>query len=1055
MPRRVVGLPGSGAWGALARSVLSDIPGEHGSLPLAALAPVGQLVLVLRDQGELEDVSDAYSALGPLFPGAPGAAAVLGEDARARLAALETLREGARLALATPASLAEPAPAPGAFADKTIRLRSGTRIKRDDLLERLALAGYQRVDFVESPGEFAARGAVVDFYGLEPLRAVRVLFDEDTVASLRSFEPGTQATLEQLSQAKAVPAAAELDGAAFPREAGSRPDALEGSDVGVGTVADWLSKDALWLVQEGAQLPPGLAPARLFEGARALELSGDDLDFGARGLPSFKGRPEAAWDEMRRLGERGLKVVLYSLNRGEDRRMQELLEDRLPHGLAQFLIGPLQHGFSHDELKLAVFSTSEIFDRHYRAAARWRYFSAATRGGLRWRELRVGDYVVHQDYGVARYKGLSPVPSPGHGTVDCLKLEFRGSDTLYIPMSEFGRVQKYSGAEGKRPRLSSLDTRKWEEIKRHVKEGVRELAEQLLRLQAQRAARPGHAFPEETPMEREFAEAFPYEETPDQAAAIRDTLDDMMAPAPMDRVVIGDVGFGKTEVAMRAAFKAVAGFKQVAVLVPTTILADQHYRTFSSRMADYPVRLGILTRFQTKAEQKRVVEALAQGKLDVVIGTSRLLQKDIKFKDLGLAIIDEEHRFGVKDKERLKQLRANIDVLALSATPIPRTLNQALSGLRGISLIQSAPTGRQPIVTKVGPWNEDVVAEAVREEMGRGGQCYYVHNRVRSMTEVVERLRKLAPQARFGMVHGQMKGAQIEDAMWKFFNKEFDVLVASTIIESGLDNPSVNTLLVEDAQDFGLAQLYQLRGRIGRERQRAYCYLFYPEGHEDFSMLSEDARKRLEALREFGALGAGIKLAMRDLEIRGAGELLGARQHGFIAAVGVDFYTQLLTEEISQRKGKPAEREKDVSIDIKLPAFIPETYLPGELERLDFYKRILRARPEDVPALRRELEDLSGPSPEPVDNLFSLLRARALAREAGVRCATQKGDVIEVVFRSDHPVAPQAIAAWTKAYKSRLRFIRSEDGDGISVDLQGEPALAWLEAFLAALPKRP
>lgn len=1001
--KRISGLPGSGAWAMLARCLLNKRPVPGFELP----EPQGRLVLVCRDQGELEDIADAVCALAPLFEGKQEIAALFGEDAQANFASLELLRGDCRLIIATAESLALPLPMAADFSAETIFFKGGAGLKRSEALERFARAGYRRVDFVESPGEFAARGAVLDFFGLEPMRAVRVLFEEDSVASLRVFDPVSQATRQFIDEAKAVPT----------------PGRVPSS--GRALLKDWVGEGALWLTGDGL--------------AR--------LDFGARPNTPTGVNYSLAWDEMRSLASSGVRVVLYSLNRGEDRRIQELLEDKIPPGGCQFLIGPLRQGFRHPGLKLAVMATSEIFGRSYRPASRWRYFTA--RGGLRLSELRQGDYVVHQDYGVARYRGLKPVESPGHGVLDCLMLEFRGSDVLYVPMTEFGRVQRYSGAEGKRPRLSSLDTRKWEEIKKSVSSGVRELAQQLLRLQAERQAAPGHAFGPESPMEREFAEAFPFEETPDQARAIADVLGDMMSPHPMDRVVIGDVGFGKTEVAMRAALKCAGGFKQAALLVPTTILADQHFRTFSARLADYPVRLGILTRFQTAAQQKATVAALREGKIDVVIATSRLLQKDISFKDLGLVIIDEEHRFGVRDKEKLKALRKSVDCLALSATPIPRTLNQALSGMRGISLIESAPTGRQPIITKVGAWNEQVVAAAISEELARGGQAYYVHNRVRSLADCRDKLRRLLPQARFGMVHGQMKGAEIEKVMWAFFNREFDVLVASTIIESGLDIPTVNTLLVEDAHEFGLAQLYQLRGRIGREKQRAVCYLFFPEKHGDFSALSEEARKRLEALKEFVELGSGVRLAMRDLEIRGAGDILGAKQHGFMNAVGADFYTQMLNEEIDRLKGRAAAADKSpVHLDIKLPAFIPESYLPGEMERLEFYKRILRASPDESAALRRELEDLSGPAPESVLNLFSLLRIRALAQACGVRAVTQKGGHIEVYFDRDAPIASEALTRWRQSYHGRLNFLRSPEGDGLSVDLNDEPPLQWLEDFL-------
>ncbi|OGR86056.1 MAG: transcription-repair coupling factor [Elusimicrobia bacterium RIFCSPHIGHO2_02_FULL_57_9] len=1003
--KRITGVPGAGAWAWLARSLLNERPVPGFDLGVVE----GPLVLVCRDQGELEDIADAYGALAPLFDGKQEPAACFGEDAQAIFASLEQLRTGARLVLATPEALERGLPQPGEFSADTLYFKVGAVLKRAEALEHLLRVGYRRVDFVESPGEFAVRGAVLDFFGLEPMKAVRVLFEEDSLVSMRVFDPVSQATLEFTGEAKAVPTPSVVPIAAAALRA---------------RLKDWTGPDSLWLTADGES----------------------GLDFGARPNPPYGVNYSLAWDDMRALISDGYQVLLYSLNRGEDRRVQELLEERGQAG-CQFLIGPLRRGFRHPGLKLAVLATSEIFARRYRPASRWRYFTM--RGGLRLSELRQGDYVVHQDYGVARYRGLKPVPSPGHGVLDCLMLEFRGSDVLFVPMTEFGRVQRYSGFEGKRPRLSSLDTRKWEEVKKLVQGGVRELARQLLKLQAERQGLPGHAFPPESPMEREFAEAFPYEETPDQARAIADVLADMMSPHPMDRVVIGDVGFGKTEVAMRAAFKCAADTKQAALLVPTTILADQHFHTFCARMADYPVRLGILTRFQTKAEQKKVVEALHTGIIDVVIGTTRLLQKDISFKDLGLVIIDEEHRFGVKDKEKLKHLRKSVDCLALSATPIPRTLNQALSGMRGISLIESAPTGRQPIITKVGPWNEEVVAAAISQELARGGQAYYVHNRVSSLGDCRNRLKALLPTAKFGMVHGQMKAAEIEKAMWAFFNREFDVLVASTIIESGLDIPAVNTLLAEDAHEFGLAQLYQLRGRIGREKRRATCYLFFPEKHGDFSALSEEARKRLEALKEFVELGSGIRLAMRDLEIRGAGDLLGAKQHGFMNAVGVDFYTQMLNEEINRLKGRSAAaQETPVQLDIKLPAFIPADYLPGEMERLEFYKRILHATPEQSACLRRELEDLSGPAPQPVINLFSLLRIRFLARACGVRCVTQKGSHIEVYFRPDASIDMAALSRWKGTYRERLGFLRSPEGDGLAVDLGDEPALQWLEDFL-------
>ncbi len=1031
-PNQILGgLPGSGAWGHLARCLLTPRP----EYPCAWPERGGKLLLVLKDDSRLEDVGDAVAALGPLFAGELLPAALFADDPRQALAALESLRQGARLALALPDALARPAPAAAELAGLAVEFRIGARLPRSHAVERLLRAGYRKVDFVETPGEFAERGAVLDFYGLEPLRAVRVLYDEDDVASLRAVDPVSQQTLELLSQAQAVCAALPESG---------RP------------LSDWFAEGWTWLVEEGAavQAPEG---SRVLRAGPASAGAGGSVDFGARPNGPYAGEPARAWEELRRFAGAGYRTVMFSLNRGENERMEELLDAEFKGAPpCAFLVGPLRRGFHHPGHRLAVFCASEIFSRDYRPSLRWRNFTAATRGALRMRELKQGDYVVHQEYGLARFKGLEPVAAPGHGTVDCLALEFRGSDTLYLPMHEFGRVQRYSGAQGKRPRLSSLDTRNWEEVKRAVREGVRELAEALLKTQAERAARPGISFPPLGAMEEAFAAEFPYEETPDQARAIAETLADMAAPHPMDRLVVGDVGFGKTEVAMRAAFRCAASFKQAALLVPTTILAEQHHRTFRARFADYPVRLGLLTRFQSQREIRGVLDGLAAGAVDVVIGTARLLQKDVRFKDLGLVVIDEEHRFGVRDKEKLKQMRSAVDCLALSATPIPRTLNQALSGLRGISLIESAPVGRQPIVTKVGPYDEGAVAAALSDELARGGQAYYVHNRVRSLEDCRRRLQKLLPQARFAVIHGRMRAAAIESAMWEFSQRKYDVLVASTIIESGLDIPSVNTLLVENAQDFGLAQLYQLRGRIGRERQRAYCYLFFSSGHDDLGTLSEEARQRLEALREFGELGSGAKLAMRDLEIRGCGELLGARQHGCINAVGVEMYAGLLDEELARRQGRaPKPVEAPVVLDLNVDAYIPKDYLPGEMERLDTYKRILQADPAGAAGLRRELQDLCGPLPAPVRRLFRVVDIRALAIKAKVRGIAQKAGALEVLFRPDADIGPERTRAWLETYGGRLRFAPRPEGDGVVVALQAEDPLDWLQGFLGELLESP
>ncbi|HBL17594.1 MAG: transcription-repair coupling factor [Elusimicrobia bacterium GWA2_69_24] len=1034
------GLPNSGAWAHLALVLLGEVPGGAVRKVLGpALKP--PLVLVRGSEEELEDVADALQALVPLADPAlrPAleAPAFFGEDPKERLASLERLHRGARVVLATPLALAASVSDAEEYAGRRLRLVSGAGLPRRTLLERLEALGYQRADFVESPGEYAARGAVVDFFPYEPLEAVRVLYDGDIVASLRVFDPQTQETRPELLQEAVVTPASE---------------GLSKLSLG-----ELLARGGTWVAEEGIALPP-LAGPPLRVGPSSVS---GGLSHGAAATGRDGGMPALA-ERCRRWREDGQKVLLFSMNRGEDERIQDMFEGLLPDGTIQHLIGPLRHGFAVREAGLVCLSTAEIFGRSYRPSRLLRP-AVAGKVRVRWRDLKKGDFVVHEAYGVARYLGLEAVTTSGRpagvsltadpenrAVMDCLRLEFRAGDILFVPMAEFGSVQKYIGSEGHRPRVSSLDTRTWDDVKERVQEGVREMAAELLKLHAARKAIPGHAFQPDTRMEREFAESFPFEETPDQTRTIAETLADMTAPTPMDRIVVGDVGFGKTEVAMRAALKCVCGLKQAAVLVPTTILADQHTRTFRARFAEYPVRIEMLSRFQSRAEQSRILKELAAGKIDIVIGTHRIMGKDVRFKDLGLLVVDEEHRFGVRHKETLKALRAQVDCLTLSATPIPRTLHQGLAGLRAISLIQSAPSGRQPTLTEVRPFDEKHVQAAVEAELARGGQVFYVHNRVRSLPEAAARLQALLPGARIAVAHGQMNAEDLEKAMWDFFERKYDVLAASTIIESGLDIPSVNTLLIENAHEFGLSQLYQLRGRIGRERQKAFCYLYYPADLEEFRSLNEDARKRLEALREFGELGAGLSLAMRDLEIRGAGDLLGAKQHGFLNAVGVEFYSQLLEAEVARLSGRAKASERpSAHLDLEIPAYLPESFLPGDFERLRFYKRMLAG--EAAEGLRRQLEDLSGPLPEPVENLFRVLEIRSRATALGVSSVVRRGDSVEIHFHPDAASPAQAVERWMRTYGSRMEFIRSAEGDGLKVRVPQRDALAWVCEFLGSV----
>ncbi len=1030
MPR-LFGLPSHSSWAYLAHLLIAKK-----ETPLSLPAYDGPLIFLVKEEEDLEEINAALDAFCPLFSKhSKLERAVFGEDEPERLKNLSLLNLSAPLILLSLKALASPVPSPEFFERQSLTFSIETQMSRDEAAQKLIQLGYLRSDFVESPGDFAIRGGILDFYSPSSNLPTRVLFEGNQVASLRAFEPSTQMSSGSISRAEATPASTKSP----------QMDATP--------LWKWLSQNsfskALWIAEEGLPLPDGFSTPdnRWIEAGRLLETSSRDLDFGARPNPPTGGIAEQAFKEIQKLNQEGFKVLIYSLNQGENSRIQEILPESAKQ-TSQFLIGEIGNGFRHPNLKIAFYSSSEIFNRKYRRT----FFSQSgpAPNRIRSSDLQKGDYVVHNSYGIARYGGLQMVRSPGFGQVECAKLSFAGDSVLYLPMSEFSVIQKYISGSAGRPRLSSLDQRRWEEVKERVREGVRELAEKLLKTQAERAASPGHAFPKDSPLEREFAAEFPYQETPDQARAIEEVLEDMTRPHPMDRLVLGDVGFGKTEVAMRAAFKCAMGNKQTCVLVPTTILAEQHFRSFSKRFADYPVHLGLLTRFQTKSEQQAVIEKLKNGAIDIILGTSRLLQKDIQFKDLGLAIIDEEHRFGVEDKEKIKGFRATVDVLSLSATPIPRTFGQALSGLRSLSFIQSAPAGRLPITTRILPWSENTVVQAVEEEISRGGQAYYVHNRVRTLKETAARLKDLMPQVRFVIVHGQMKGPEIESAMWDFYNKKFDVLVASTIIESGLDIPSVNTLLVEDAHEFGLAQLYQLRGRIGRESKKAFCYFLYPENAE-FSLMPEEAQKRMEALKEFGHLGSGAQLAMRDMEIRGTGDLLGRRQHGFVRDVGISLYSQLLTEEMSNLKNKKPDahsHREEISLDIPVSAFIPQDYFPEERQRLDLYRRLSGARKEDLESLQKEMEDLAGPPPKPVKQLFELIKIKISAQEHGIIKISQQKNDLEIIFGSSAKISPKQITSWTQRYAPSLRFTHSKQGDGLIVSLSSQSALEWLSKFL-------
>jgi transcription-repair coupling factor (superfamily II helicase) len=706
--------------------------------------------------------------------------------------------------------------------------------------------------------------------------------------------------------------------------------------------------------------------------------------------------------------------------------------------------GSLEAGFSIPGLRLHVLGDREIFGQ---PAKRVKLRAVKEGVPVTLADLKVGDYVVHAVHGIGQYLGLRTETILG-ATSDYLDLKYAGTDRMLVPVHQMHQVTKYGAHEGAAPKLSKMGGADWARAKGRVSEALAKIAEGLVELYAEREVTPGHAFAPDTPWQAELEEAFPYEPTPDQAKAIADTKADMERARPMDRLVCGDVGYGKTEVAVRAAFKAIADRKQVAILVPTTLLAAQHHRTFTQRFASFPVRIDELSRFKSKKEQQATLAALAAGQVDVVVGTHRLLQKDVVFRDLGLIIVDEEQRFGVMHKERLKQLRAKVDVLTLSATPIPRTLQMSLMGVRDLSLIRTPPRNRMSIKTVVVPASDAIVQRAIASELDRGGQVYYVHNRIESIYGLARALEQLVPKARIAVGHGHMAEHELEPVMAKFIEGEIDVFVSTTIIENGLDIPNVNTIVINDADRFGLAQLYQLRGRVGRSNHQAYAFLLY-QAHK---ALTEDAKARLEAIREFTHLGSGLQIAMRDLEIRGAGNLLGAAQSGFIGAVGFETYAQLLAEAISARQGRQGATDaREAVIDVKLDAFVPNDYIPQVSQKIAVYQQLAAARtPAGVEEIVASVRDRFGPLPEPLENLAEITRLRVLALQAGVTRVVINEQRLTLGVGTAFHLDPAVIPKLQSITKNRFRF-----GEGkITIDLPARTAaqqLPTLHALLGAL----
>jgi transcription-repair coupling factor (superfamily II helicase) len=912
-------------------------------------------------------------------------------------------------------------------------IASNTSSPPDRLAARLVDLGYSRVDVVEHRGEFAVRGGILDVFPSTARRPVRAEFFGDDVESLRQFSPATQLSTGRLDGVDIHPSRELLPTedmrrraeAALPRYQGQYRAMLERLSEGLSfegmeqaipllferlpVIADLVPRGGLVVLSSSlrtlerarriAEEAEALAQASAWPGPAAIREPEMALGIRPRidlselpvtgsvdlGIRPWKrpGQSDRMAERVAELRARGAQVVLIAEGRGSLDRAKEVLAAKgLTGEEVRAVEADVAEGFRFEPEDaagpvLAVLTEEDLFGRrhHTRVAPRM----ARRRSDGVAVELTPGDFAVHQVHGVGRYIGMVRRAVAG-AERDYLLLEYAAGDKLYVPSDQVGVVAKYVGGEA--PRLHRLGTSDWVRAKGRVRRAVRDMAGELVRLYSVRMSAPGHAFGPDAPWQSELEDAFPYEETRDQLGAIEEVKRDMEQPRPMDRLIAGDVGYGKTEVAVRAAFKAVMDGKQVAVLVPTTLLAEQHYVTFSERFAPFPVNVAMLSRFVSPREQEQILRDLADGKVDVVIGTHRLLSSDIKFKDLGLVIVDEEQRFGVAHKERLKRLRTSVDVLTMTATPIPRTLEMSLAGIREMSTVDTPPEDRQPVLTYVGPFDHEMALAAVRRELLRGGQVFWVHNRVETIERQAGWLRqKLGEEARIVVAHGQMDEERLERVMLEFWDRIADVLVCTTIIESGLDVPSANTLVVERADRLGLAQLYQLRGRVGRSAERAFAYLFFPVQ----ARLTDEAHDRLAAISRFTALGSGMPIAMKDLEIRGAGNLLGAEQHGHIAAVGFDTYLRLLSEEVAQMKGEPLPPEREVRIDLPVKAFIPPEWVGQEGLRLELYRRIATARDrQELETVAAEAEDRFGLLPPPVSCLFAVATLKLACLDAGV-----------------------------------------------------------------------
>ena len=942
--------------------------------------------------------------------------------------------------------------------EEVFSIRTGETSDLEELVQRLSAMGYDREVQIEGPGQFAVRGGIVDIFPLTEEMPVRIEFWDDEIDSIRTFDAQTQRSIENREEITVYPARDEADEqeeVSFLRY--FRPEETllfldEPSRLYErGEVIEEEVRQARERREEEEKFPEGEKDIRIFPvheiaglinqyhsiGFTALEgkvkefLVRDVYSILAKNVNPYNSSFEVLTRDLKRLKRNGYRVILLSGSRTRARRLAEDLRDydlnsfydEDPERLVkpgEILVsyGHVAVGYEYPMLKFTVISETDIFGKKKKKKRRRIYEGEKIQS---FTDLKPGDYVVHENHGLGIYQGIEKIEID-RIEKDYMKISYAGGGNLYIPATQMDLIQKYASADAKKPKLNRLGGQDWERTKTRVRKAVQVIARDLVELYAARQEKEGYAYEPDTVWQKEFEEMFPFEETDDQAAAIEETKKDMESHKIMDRLICGDVGFGKTEVAIRAAFKAVQENKQVAFLVPTTILAQQHYNTLVQRMKDFPVRVDLMCRFRTPSQQKKTLEDLKKGQVDILVGTHRILSQDVCFKDLGLLVIDEEQRFGVQHKEKIKKLRENVDVLTLTATPIPRTLHMSLIGIRDMSVLEEAPMDRMPIQTYVMEYQDEMVREAIVRELSRQGQVYYVYNKVKDIAEITARVQSLVPEANVAYAHGQMREHQLERIMYDFINGDIDVLVSTTIIETGLDISNANTMIIHDADKLGLSQLYQLRGRVGRSNRMAYAFLLYRRDR----LLREVAEKRLAAIREFTDLGSGFKIAMRDLEIRGAGNLLGEAQHGHMEAVGYDLYCKMLNEAVKNMKQGTSQEEAasfTTTVDLNVDAFIPASYIPDEYQKLDIYKRIaLIETEEEMDDMMEELIDRFGDIPKKVQKLILIARLKAFAHSVYVTSIEQKGQTLKITMYERAKVRGEEIPKLLERRKGELVF---------------------------------